>query len=183
MKNKNIQFLLGGVAALASLVLVFIIAKSVIAIALPTPQINGISPISGPIAGNTAVTITGVNFDYIQTVFFDGLPATIQSSTPTTINVTTPAHPAGPVDVTVNTNGFTTSASAAYAYVDNTSPPPPPVNDPCAKHNKIAVCHLPPGNVENEHTLCLPQPAIKAHLAHGDYLGVCKSENSRQISD
>lgn len=38
---------------------------------------------------------------------------------------------------------------------------------------KQAICHMPPGNAENAHTLYLPQAAIKAHLAHGDKLGEC----------
>jgi hypothetical protein len=38
---------------------------------------------------------------------------------------------------------------------------------------KIKICHVPPGNPSARHTLELPASAIAAHLAHGDYLGVC----------
>jgi hypothetical protein len=38
---------------------------------------------------------------------------------------------------------------------------------------KVTICHLPPGNPENAHTLSVGAPAVKAHLAHGDYLGAC----------
>src|SRR5712691_8565314 len=38
---------------------------------------------------------------------------------------------------------------------------------------KVAVCHMPPGNPANAHTLTLPEPAVRAHLAHGDTLGAC----------
>ena len=40
---------------------------------------------------------------------------------------------------------------------------------------KNLLCHVPPGNPENKHTLCLPSPAIRAHLKQhtGDYLGAC----------
>lgn len=50
-------------------------------------------------------------------------------------------------------------------------------------NKKIAICHVPEGNPDNRHTLCLPQPAIEAHLAQHDasvaaddedYLGECK---------
>lgn len=37
----------------------------------------------------------------------------------------------------------------------------------------IQVCHVPPGNPENSHDKVLPLSAIKAHLGHGDYLGLC----------
>lgn len=40
---------------------------------------------------------------------------------------------------------------------------------------KVAVCHIPPGNPANGQTLTLPEPAVKAHLAHGDTLGACGS--------
>lgn len=40
---------------------------------------------------------------------------------------------------------------------------------------KIKICHIPPGNYGARHTLELPASAIAAHLAHGDYLGVCDS--------
>jgi hypothetical protein len=45
-----------------------------------------------------------------------------------------------------------------------------------AKHgppHKVAICHIPPGNPANAHTLSLPEPAIRAHLGHGDKLGAC----------
>lgn len=40
---------------------------------------------------------------------------------------------------------------------------------------KIKICHIPPGSYGSRHTLELPASAIAAHLAHGDYLGVCDS--------
>jgi len=33
--------------------------------------------------------------------------------------------------------------------------------------NKIAVLHVPPGNPENAHKLCIPEPALNAHLNMG----------------
>ena len=38
---------------------------------------------------------------------------------------------------------------------------------------KVLVCHIPPGNPENEHTIVVGAPAVPAHLAHGDSLGEC----------
>lgn len=42
-----------------------------------------------------------------------------------------------------------------------------------APGNKVLICHIPPGNPENKHTLEVSQNAVDAHLAHGDYLGAC----------
>ncbi|KAG7372703.1 SMP-30/gluconolaconase/LRE-like domain containing protein [Nitzschia inconspicua] len=39
---------------------------------------------------------------------------------------------------------------------------------------KVEICHIPPGNPQNSHTITVSQNAVKAHLAHGDTLGPCK---------
>jgi hypothetical protein len=38
---------------------------------------------------------------------------------------------------------------------------------------KVLVCHIPPGDPGNRHTICISTNAVAAHLAHGDYLGPC----------
>jgi hypothetical protein len=38
---------------------------------------------------------------------------------------------------------------------------------------KVVVCHIPAGNPGNGQTLTLPEPAVDAHLAHGDRRGAC----------
>lgn len=43
-----------------------------------------------------------------------------------------------------------------------------------APPEKHEVCHVPPGNPGKAKTLTLPEPAIAAHLKHGDYEGVCE---------
>lgn len=40
--------------------------------------------------------------------------------------------------------------------------------------SKVTICHIPPGNPSNLHTITVGQSAVQAHLAHGDYLGKCK---------
>jgi hypothetical protein len=42
-----------------------------------------------------------------------------------------------------------------------------------ADAKKTTVCHIPPGNPANEHTICVGNAAVPAHLAHGDNLGSC----------
>jgi hypothetical protein len=42
---------------------------------------------------------------------------------------------------------------------------------------KTTICHIPPGNPANAHTLCIGNPAVGPHLLnHGDHLGPCRSE-------
>ncbi|MCL4434228.1 MAG: IPT/TIG domain-containing protein [Actinobacteria bacterium] len=87
-------------------------------IALPT--VSGISPVSGPTSGGTAVTITGTNFASGATVMFGAVTATAATvSSSTSIVATSPAESAGTVNVTVTTAGGTSATSSAdqFTYV------------------------------------------------------------------
>ena len=42
---------------------------------------------------------------------------------------------------------------------------------------KIDICHIPPGNPDAAHTIRISVNALKAHLAHGDYLDECKEQH------
>lgn len=44
--------------------------------------------------------------------------------------------------------------------------------------NCVAICHRPPGNPGGQTTLCVPQSAVDAHLAHGDTTGPCQGQPS-----
>jgi hypothetical protein len=40
--------------------------------------------------------------------------------------------------------------------------------------DKVTICHFPPGNRENAHTIVVGASAVPAHLElHGDTLGEC----------
>jgi hypothetical protein len=40
-------------------------------------------------------------------------------------------------------------------------------------NNKVLVSHIPPGNPDNAHTICISENAVPAHLAHGCMPGAC----------
>jgi hypothetical protein len=49
---------------------------------------------------------------------------------------------------------------------------------------KTTICHIPPGNPANAHTLCIGNAGVPAHLKnHGDSLGPCKRETSCPMPD
>jgi len=48
---------------------------------------------------------------------------------------------------------------------------------------KVTICHIPPGNIENAHTITIGKPALKAHLAHNDVLGSCDDADLSEIDD
>ena len=85
--------------------------------ALNVPGISSLSPPSGPIAGGTAVTITGTNLSSPTSVTFDGVTATVNASTPTSLTVTTPAGSAGAVAIAVTTAGGTSTTASGFTYV------------------------------------------------------------------
>jgi hypothetical protein len=40
--------------------------------------------------------------------------------------------------------------------------------------NKVTICHIPPGNPDNRHTITVGESAVAAHIQnHGDTLGPC----------
>src|SRR5713101_3217362 len=60
-----------------------------------------------------------------------------------------------------------------------------PSNDPASSNSshKVTICHSPPGNPANAHTIRVGAPAVPAHLAHGDHLGPCDPGEGRCSHD
>jgi hypothetical protein len=48
---------------------------------------------------------------------------------------------------------------------------------------KVQVCHVPPGNPGNFHTITVGQDALQAHLDHGDLAGACSASCDILCSD
>ncbi len=89
----------------------------------PLPTVTGVSPSSGPLAGGTAVTVTGTGFvPGSTTVDFGTSPATsVSVSSPDQLSATSPVGTSGAVNVTVTTPIGTsaTSSSDLFAYVSS----------------------------------------------------------------
>jgi hypothetical protein len=104
-------------------------ADTIFTLTTPTaPSVTGVTPISGLTGGGQSVTILGSNFSGATSVSFGGLAAksfTINSDS--RITAVTPAHAAGPVDVTVAFPNGTSAISAAdrfqYLAPNGTAPP------------------------------------------------------------
>jgi hypothetical protein len=81
------------------------------------PTVSSVSPNNGPVAGGTAVTITGTNFAAGAAVTFGGTAATnVVVVNGTQITATTPAHAAGAVTVSVTVNGQAGNLASGYTY-------------------------------------------------------------------
>ena len=86
----------------------------------PAPTISAISPVSGPAAGGTAVTITGTGFLTGAGVTLGGTAATnVVVVSSTSITAKTAAHAGGAVSVVVtNTDGQSGSLSNGFTYTN-----------------------------------------------------------------
>ena len=87
---------------------------------LPAPVVSGVSPSGGPLAGGTAVTITGTDLSGASEVDFGGVPASFAVNADGSITAVSPAGAAGTVDVTVITDGGASAPTAAdqFTYAD-----------------------------------------------------------------
>jgi hypothetical protein len=82
-----------------------------------TPAVTKISPTSGPAAGGTTVTITGVMLHGATAVTFGGTPATSFTLVSTTsITAVSPPGVAGIVDIRVTTSAGQTAATPADQF-------------------------------------------------------------------
>jgi hypothetical protein len=48
---------------------------------------------------------------------------------------------------------------------------------------KIEICHVPPGNPDNAHTLSISVNAMRAHMAHGDYMDECTENGTDETEE
>jgi hypothetical protein len=87
-------------------------------VAQPVPTVTAISPSVGPIAGGTAVTITGTNFTGTTAVTIGGAAATLVVVLPgaTSITAVTPPGAAGAANVVVTTPAGTGTGTGLFTY-------------------------------------------------------------------
>jgi hypothetical protein len=87
------------------------------------PVVTAVTPVVGPTAGGTTVTITGSALANATAVYFGTLLATIVRDTSTSIVATSPATTvAGSVPVTVTTAGGTSATSSADLFTYGVPP-------------------------------------------------------------
>ena len=61
--------------------------------------------------------------------------------------------------------GVLVSQQAAFASTEPYDP------------KKVTICHIPPGNPAERHTITVDANAVAAHIRnHGDYIGACQPD-------
>jgi len=78
------------------------------------------------------------------------------------------------------TTAYTVSVDASGCFEDEDSVTVHVIDVTCGDSlDKVLICHVPPGNPDNTHTICISPNAVKAHLKnHNDYLGPCTDTSS-----
>ena len=87
------------------------------------PSVSAISPVAGPLSGGTTVTVTGTNLTGASGVNFGGqLASSYSVISSSQVTATSPANPAGEVDVTVTTGTGTSATIPADEFTYETAP-------------------------------------------------------------
>lgn len=85
--------------------------------ATPAPTVTAISPNTGPVAGGTPVTLTGIAFTGATGVMVGGVAATaVTVVSDTSLTFVTPAMPAGAVSVVVATPAGTNDTTTMFTF-------------------------------------------------------------------
>jgi hypothetical protein len=84
------------------------------------PSVSAVTPAAGPVGGGATVTVTGRGFQAGMTATIGGVAVTPSAVSFTSFKFTTPAAPAGMVQVQVTTVGVTSALTSAddYTYGD-----------------------------------------------------------------
>lgn len=71
-----------------------------------------------------------------------------------------------------------TTTGTGTLTLPTTAPTVPTEGEEGRGQEKVTLCHRPPGNPGNAHEITVGEPAVSAHLGHGDTLGQCPSETT-----
>jgi|GEM_PF-699018 len=82
----------------------------------PAPTVTSIAPLAGPLAGGTAITITGTGFRSGATVSVGGVPITVGSVGSTSITGTTGANSAGTYSAVVTNTDSQSGTGGSFGY-------------------------------------------------------------------
>ena len=103
----------------------------------------------------------------------DGGPSGAQEETPTTTETS-------PAETPTETATSTPTATPTATPTTTPTATPTATPDPTAEgpSDSVDVCHKPPGDPDNAHTISIGESALEAHLAHGDDAETCTSNGT-----
>ncbi len=86
------------------------------------PSVTSLSPVAGPLAGGTVVTVTGTGFSGASAVDFGSSAASYTVVSSTSLRATSPAASAGSVDVSVTSSSGTSSTGPSDVFTYEAAP-------------------------------------------------------------
>lgn len=120
-------------------------ANTAVRFAAPEPTVTSVTPASGTILGGTAVVLNGTNLAAVSAVSFGGAAGTaVTPMSATQVQVVTPAHAVGPVDVVATWLAKTATLASGFTFA--AVAPGPPTNVTATPGNgNVLVSWTPPG--------------------------------------
>lgn len=79
------------------------------------------------------------------------------------------------LDFQVENEGTSVTPINVNIEVPEANPGPDPNDE--QPEAMVSICHFPPGNPQNPQNITVGEPAVAAHLAHGDTLGACEQSD------
>jgi hypothetical protein len=86
----------------------------------------------------------------------------------------------GPLHVVAH---YTTSGAFASSQVVPIAASPSGKRARNGHKDDEEICHVPPGNASNEHTIRVSRSAVSAHMRHGDRSGECEDDDDDDDDD
>lgn len=114
-----------------------------------------------------SVSVNGAGATYSVTNGGSPLPGGDNLAVGTPFVLTVPSTATYQLSVTVTGSDGTTQAAFACIGANNSD------DGSGGNGGKTTLCHIPPGNPGNAHTITVGGGAVSAHLGHGDTLGAC----------
>lgn len=103
------------------------------------PIVTGLTPTSGTTAGNTALTLTGINFGTNGTVTLGGVSCTVSNWTQTNVVCMTPVGQGANLPVAIIVSGQPATSPATFSYLPPTITSFAPANGPTAGGTALTI--------------------------------------------
>lgn len=140
-----------------------------------TPSPVNSTPVN-PVPSPSGLPLFTPTSQPLVTVANPPTPQPVNPSTPTGVPANVPTLTGTPLPSVVPTNSPTmvpTSVPTTLptaTFIPTATPEPSPTT---GGNQTITICHFPPGNPNNAHTITILMEELPGHLAHGDTIGPC----------
>ncbi len=133
-----------------------------------------VSGLGGQIKSAEADVIDGCSFNCTRLLLYNG--ANLVATTGNTLTGVLETLSASGGGTPIDRIAVSSCEGSVFEIRIEVNPVGDCSNSPCGNNgNKVLLCHVPPGNPDNAHTICISPNALAAHLQNheGDHCGPC----------